>query len=191
MRAFLDSRLSPPDEAGRPHAGGEAQRAAARGGIVFSLISLALAVLMAVTLYYILQSVRELSALESRLSELNQFERRLSGKIDKVNEGVQAQIDRLASNVSGLSGEVGRLQVEVQEVRRKLQALTEELENGAAFSSVVLPEAEDEPSRSTTISAPPPPRAEDRSAASSRPGGSWRFERIETPDGKVTYSRVR
>lgn len=193
MRASDQDRLTPPDA--EPEASARARPVGGLAGTVFSLISLSLAVLMAVTLYFILQSVNELSGLEKRLAELNQFEKRLNAKIDLVNTGVQGQIERLSSTVSALSAELREMQADLKAARRNLEILARS-QGGAAAALA----AGEEPSGGEVhLTAPPSPApagaegegGEAQSTAASQPAGSWRFERTVGPDGKVTYSRIR
>ena len=191
MRASDQDRLTPPDA--EQEASAQTRPVGGLAGTVFSLISLSLAVLMAVTLYFILQSVNELSGLEKRLAELNQFEKRLNAKIDLVNTGVQGQVERLSSTVSALSAELREMQADLKAARRNLEILARS-QGDAALA------ADEEPSGGEVhLTAPPSPApagaegegGEAQSTAASQPAGSWRFERTVGPDGKVTYSRIR
>ena len=191
MRASDQDRLTPPDA--EPEASARTRPVGGLAGTVFSLISLSLAVLMAVTLYFILQSVNELSGLEKRLAELNQFEKRLNAKIDLVNTGVQGQVERLSSTVSALSAELREMQADLKAARRNLEILARSQGDDA------LAAGEKPSGGEVHLTAPPSPApagAEGeggaaQSTAASQPAGSWRFERTVGPDGKVTYSRIR
>ncbi|MBS3648089.1 hypothetical protein KEU06_05530 [Pseudaminobacter sp. 19-2017] len=193
MRASEQDRLTPGAEAEEV---GEARAPRLLRGwaaAVFSLMSLALAVLMAVTLYFSLRSVSELSALEGRLFELGEFEKRISARVDLVNNGVQAQIEKLSSKIGALSADARQIQADLAAARHELELLAA----GYAEGTDAL-EIEELPSGGEVRLTAPFSPAEDaaegeeaQSTAATLPTGSQRFQRTVGPDGKVTYSRIR
>lgn len=205
MRLTPDDRQLPPGpNAKEPPAGGSVP-ALARGGVATSLtmllniVSLALAVGMIVTLFYISQSVQRVAQLEDRLSGLTQFEGRLSGQIDTVNQGFHSQFDEMGKRVAALSRQVAALEKQLQALEAQSRAMAAGLSRPgiAAAGAEPAPPAQ---GREVVLSAPPPPAEEEPEAApeaeSGAPAetaaeGDVRFRRVETPDGKVTYSRVR
>lgn len=166
------------------------QKAGVAGGIAITLnvISLAFAVGMVVMLLFLSQSVREVSALEDRLSGLGQFETRLSRQLDTVNQGVQSQFEELNRRISALVDQTTQLENQVAKLTGENRDMAERLQAASEAGDTAL--AAPEPSKEVVLSAPPPPPKEVRSEPV-RPANPVQFDRIVSPDGKVTYSKVR
>ncbi|ESZ56381.1 hypothetical protein X728_27645 [Mesorhizobium sp. L103C120A0] len=166
------------------------QKAGVAGGIAITLnvISLALAIGMVVMLIFLFQSIREVSALEDRLSGLGQFETRLSRQLDTVNQGVQSQFGELNRRISALVDQTAQLEKQVAKLTGENQDMAERLQAVSEAGGAVLDAPE--PPREIVLSAPPSQPKEVRSEPA-RPANPVQFERTVSPDGKVTYSKVR
>ncbi|ESZ64717.1 hypothetical protein X729_03475 [Mesorhizobium sp. L103C131B0] len=166
------------------------QKAGVAGGIAITLnvISLVFAVGMVVMLIFLSRSVREVSALEDRLSGLGQFETRLSRQLDTVNQGVQSQFEELNRRISALVDQTTQLENQVAKLTGENQDMAERLQAVSEAGDPVL--STPEPPKEIVLSAPPPQPKEVRSEPA-RPANPVQFERTVSPDGKVTYSKVR
>ncbi|TPM03772.1 hypothetical protein FJ960_14980 [Mesorhizobium sp. B2-3-11] len=195
MLSFVDNQPGSvvyPENSGPPAAAPEPlmQKAGVAGGIAITLniISLAFAIGMVVMLIFLFQSIREVATLEDRLSGLGQFETRLSRQLDTVNQGVQSQFEELNKRISALLDQTARLEEQVakltgenRDMAGRLQALGEAGDPAGIVA---------EPSNEIVLSAPPQQPKEVRPEPV-RPANPVQFERIVSPDGKVTYSKVR
>ncbi|WP_027145829.1 hypothetical protein [Mesorhizobium sp. WSM3626] len=195
MLSFVDNQPGSvvyPENSGPPPAAPEPlmQKAGVAGGIAITLniISLAFAIGMVVMLIFVFQSIREVATLEDRLSGLGQFETRLSRQLDTVNQGVQSQFEELNKRISALLDQTARLEEQVakltgenRDMAGRLQALGE-----AGDPAVMVAE----PSNEIVLSAPPQ-QPKEVGPEPVRPANPVQFERIVSPDGKVTYSKVR
>ncbi|MER9410406.1 MULTISPECIES: hypothetical protein [unclassified Mesorhizobium] len=182
--------LEYPQNSEPPEPGPLMQKAGVAGGIAITLnvISLALAIGMVVMLIFLFQSIREVSALEDRLSGLGQFETRLSRQLDTVNQGVQSQFGELNRRISALVDQTAQLEKQVAKLTGENQDMNERLQAVSEAGDNVL--AAPEPPREIVLSAPPSQPKEVRSEPA-RPANPVQFERTVSPDGKVTYSKVR
>ena len=164
--------------------------------VMLNIVSLVSAIGMIVILFFISQSVREVSSLEDRLAGLTQFEKRLSGQVDTVNQGFHSQFDEMNRRLSAMADQMSRLQSEIdivsarsREIDARLQALEPALRAAATGDAGLPVEPED---RELVLSAPPPAVLVQPPAQSSEPPApAVQFERIVSPDGKVTYSKRR
>jgi hypothetical protein len=120
-------------------------------------------------------SAERMSELGARLDQLAAFEKRITDKIDLVNVGLQNQFDNLdasvASRFSETSSGIGAL--ERQLVRSS---------NGYAPGTGDVTEQES-PRIATEMEHLP--------ADGTVTGLSPAYQRIETPEGKVTYRKIR
>ncbi|WP_155922394.1 hypothetical protein [Mesorhizobium sp. L103C131B0] len=182
--------LAYPQNSGPPEPGPLMQKAGVAGGIAITLnvISLVFAVGMVVMLIFLSRSVREVSALEDRLSGLGQFETRLSRQLDTVNQGVQSQFEELNRRISALVDQTTQLENQVAKLTGENQDMAERLQAVSEAGDPVL--STPEPPKEIVLSAPPPQPKEVRSEPA-RPANPVQFERTVSPDGKVTYSKVR
>ncbi|WJI42657.1 hypothetical protein NL532_18435 [Mesorhizobium sp. C120A] len=182
--------LEYPQNSEPPEPGPLMQKAGVAGGIAITLnvISLALAIGMVVMLIFLFQSIREVSALEDRLSGLGQFETRLSRQLDTVNQGVQSQFGELNRRISALVDQTAQLEKQVAKLTGENQDMAERLQAVSEAGGAVLDAPE--PPREIVLSAPPSQPKEVRSEPA-RPANPVQFERTVSPDGKVTYSKVR
>jgi uncharacterized protein YoxC len=201
LKAIAEDRLASEEPPGKP--GWQPpvpapfmQKAGVVGGvtIILNIVSLVFAVGMITVLFFISQSVREVAALEDRLSGLTQFEKRLSGQVDTVNKGVHGQFDEVNRRLSAMTDQLSRAQAEIEALTRRNREIAARLESlEPVFSGAVAasPEELHQPEgREVSLSAPPP--AKKASPAEAPPPQSRvQFERIEMPDGKVTYSKVK
>jgi hypothetical protein len=164
--------------------------------LTLNVISLAMAVGMVIILIYISNAVREVTVLEDRLAGLTQFEKRLSGQVDTVNQGFHSQFDEMNRRLSAMADHLARMQRELETVSARARAMDARLQafdpalGAAAATSLDVPPEGGE----VVLSAPPPAVAvQPPKPAPSRspPEPSVQFERIISPDGKVTYSKRR
>jgi len=166
--------------------------------LTLNVISLAMAVGMMIILIFISNAVREVAVLEDRLAGLTQFEKRLSGQLDTVNQGFHSQFDEMNRRLSAMADAMGRLQREVDTVSARARAMDERLQAlGSLPAAGAIKGADVDASPEggeIVLSAPPPPAVAVQpppAAKPSLPEPSVQFERIISPDGKVTYSRRR
>ena len=160
--------------------------------VVLNILSLASAIGMIVVLFFISQSVREVASLEHRLSDLTQFEGRLSNQIDTVNQGIHSQFDEMNRRVSAMADQISRLQKDLETVSAHYRdnatrdQTLDAVPQGDEGTSVELEDAE------IVLSAPPPEIQGQPATQTPQPRArEVRFERIESSDGKVTYSKRR
>ena len=160
--------------------------------VVLDILSLASAIGMIVVLFFISQSVREVASLERHLSDLTQFEGRLSGQIDTVNQGIHSQFDEMNRRVSAMADQILRLQNDLETMSahyRDIATRDQTLDAtvpGDEDTSAELEEPE------IVLSAPPPDIQDQPGTQTPQPPAPVvRFERIESSDGKVTYSKRR
>jgi uncharacterized protein YukE len=166
--------------------------------LTLNVITLAVAVGMAVILVFISNTVREVAVLEDRLAGLTQFEKRLSGQVDTVNQGFHSQFDEMNRRLSAMADHMARLQRELETVSARARSMDERLQalDAAAGETAAIgaDRATSPDGGEVVLSAPPPalsvqpPAPADGPAA---PEPSAQFERIISPDGKVTYSKRR
>jgi hypothetical protein len=143
-------------------------------------------------MFFISQSIRDVASLEDRLSALPQFEDRLSKQMDTVSVGVHSQFEELNRRISTLLDQAAQMEKQVAKLAEENRAMAARLEGlegsgDAAFIAVHEPIEE---THGTVLSAPPPQPKEVRQEAP-RPATPVQFEKVISPDGKVTYSIVR
>ena len=161
--------------------------------VMLNIMSLAVAAGMIVLLYFISQSVRQVASLENRLGELTRFETRLSGQVETVNQGFHSQFDELNARLSALTSQAADVEKQIKALARENRALAAAGSGQSGLSGDGWADAEPElveEAAETILHAPAPQDANPPPAAPSNASPA-QFQRIETPDGKVTYSRVR
>ena len=175
------------------------QRAGVGNSVLATLnvVSLALCIVLLVALYFVSQSIRQVTALEERLDHLTQFEKRITDQIDTVNTGFHRRMDDFARDMSGLEKESNEMQMGVDALARRSQDLAgriEDLGEPARLSaSGVDAPSPAEPAKRVVLSAPAAqaPAVETPGAPVPQarpPQSSVKYERKVGADGKVTYS---
>jgi hypothetical protein len=130
-------------------------------------------------------SSNELASVQQRLEQLSLFEKRLTDKIDLVNNGLQGQFDRLTTTVSsrvdGAAEQIGQVETALGAVRQTIADRQLEVASiaspGAQLADIpVVPQKS--------------PRVVRRNSET-RPQISSSFERVLSADGKLMYRKVR
>ena len=156
-------RADPEDAGGAASAlARAAQKPGLGAGISLTLnvISLAMAVGMVAILIFISNAVREVAVLEDRLAGLTQFEKRLSGQVDTVNQGFHSQFDEMNRRLSSMADHLARLQRELDTVSARTRAMDARLQAiepslGAALAKGADVDASPDGGE-VVLSAPPP-----------------------------------
>ncbi|TGV14143.1 hypothetical protein EN816_14235 [Mesorhizobium sp. M8A.F.Ca.ET.173.01.1.1] len=147
------------------------------------------ALLNATAAVYLYRGINDLRAIEARLEDLGQFEQRMSARLDTVNNGFQSRFEALDDRLRASFGEVNaNIAKQAPEMsgnhggdEPRVVELPPPAEDTAAVASATEaePATEDMP-RSTrrrqAPAAPPPP--------------SSNYQRIVSPEGKVTYHKI-
>jgi hypothetical protein len=160
----------------------------------FCVTAAGLTALNLMAAFYLLQAVGEARSLDARLADMAGLEKRLKANLDLVNQGLQTRLENLDRDmhyrVSELSEAVGNVQKlsmprEKEAVAFALAAppLTTEAALAPAENAV---DAGEEAAPVEPIQRPKKPK---RAAPVSTVATS--YQRIESPDGKVTYRRVQ
>ena len=157
--------------------------------VMLNVVSLVLAVGMIVILFFLSQSVRKVASLEDRLADLTRFEKRLSGQIETVNQGFHGQFDELNGRLSALMNEAAEINIRLEKLAAARGDLDPEPDSFEELESAVA-EPEPEAFEETSEAIPQAPEAQSNPPAKAR-SSPVQFERIEGPDGKVTYSKLR
>ena len=136
---------------------------------------------------YLAGAIAELRGAEDRLAKLSTFEKRIMERLEIVNNGVQSQFDNLLQVTDGRMAELrrdleiarGQATVEATGSIDETATITEvesspAVEIEAADTSLLQPDAAPRPQRRQ---APPPPNPA--------------YQRIEGPNGKVTYRKLQ
>ncbi|BCH33037.1 hypothetical protein MesoLjLc_49670 [Mesorhizobium sp. L-8-10] len=164
------------------------------GGKLLAILGVSALVLTAVNLtasISLYRAASEVRGVEKRLEELAAFEKRIIERLDLVNTGMQNRVHELNRDFDMRLGLVNEAMADFD---RGLSRLRSEIGLGAASLQSDLPvetivplsepAAEEEPS----VIAADPPRPRRKSAP--KPV-SPAYQRIELPDGKVTYRKVQ
>ena len=137
---------------------------------------------------YLAGAIAELRGAEDRLAKLSAFEKRIMERLEVVNNGVQSQFDNLLQVTDGRMAELrrdfeiarGRATVEATGSIDDETATIAEAESSpvveveAADTSLLQPDATPRPQRRQPPPAPNPA-----------------YQRIEGPNGKVTYRKLQ
>ena len=137
---------------------------------------------------YLAGAIAELRGAEERLTKLSAFEKRIMERLEVVNNGVQSQFDNLLQVTDGRMAELrrdfemarGHATAEATGSIDDTAATIAEVESSpaveveAADTSLLQPDATPRPQRRQ---APPPPTPA--------------YQRIEGPNGKVTYRKLQ
>ena len=164
------------------------------GWLVASLCASA----MAVTLMNVLASIylyragSEIRAVESRLAELPEFEKRIKERLDLVNTGVQSKFDNLDQDIQArldsISSDIGQL----RRVSTSIEARQQEALNAGGVAQSIPTVSEPDP-EDFQAESEPVAQAGDKAPAkrqvNSPPPVSPAYKRIETADGKVYYRK--
>jgi hypothetical protein len=154
---------------------------------------------MAVTLMNVLASVylykagSQIRAVERKLAELPEFEKRIKERLDLVNTGVQSRFDILNRDFQGrlatISFDIGQLQR-----ASKIEARQQEAFDAGGSVGVDAEKTLSIPDADPADPGPVSPQGDGvfaKQQASPPPTISPSYKRIETPDGKVTYRKVK
>jgi hypothetical protein len=135
-------------------------------------------------------AIREAAAIEAKLQALSEQEQRLRAALDLMNKGVQAQIDEVSAE---LAGGFAEMREKLRVNQRHLAAIEAEL---AADPSRPMPPLitlppesmvdEEWPEDQPVASGAPP-----TVTADAVPEPSKSYQRVESPDGRVLYRRIR
>lgn len=132
------------------------------------------------------KSSNELAVVQQRLEQLSLFEKRISDKIDLVNNGLQGQFDRLtttvASRVDGAADQMGQ-------VETALGAVKQSIDDRQLEVSAIAP-AVDAPQKGPRVIRRTPSKALVSQDAAA-PRVSAAFVRVQGADGKLTYKKIR
>jgi hypothetical protein len=169
------------------------------GWLVASICASALAVTMmnVLTSVYLYRAGGEIRAVERKLAELSEFEKRIKDRLDLVNTGVQSKFDNLNQD---FQARLGTISSDIRQLER-VSAAIEARQQEALYASGVVgvdaqstlsvsePEPEDFQAESEPV-APADDKAPAKRQVKSPPTISPSYKRIETADGKVYYRKV-
>jgi hypothetical protein len=178
---------------------GERRNAGTDGGgtriVTFLAVSAVAMTLMNLTAaIYLYRASGQVRLIQKQLDQLSAFEKRLIGRLDLVNTGIQGQFDRLNSDLPGRFSEiqdgVGRLtrQLEASEYRAADEGISPKDGGQTIDLPPAEPEIEIEAVAEPDLAATPPlPKRRRKPAPSVSPA----YQRVETPDGKVLYRKMQ
>jgi hypothetical protein len=136
---------------------------------------------------YLYRGVNDLKTMEARLEQLGQFEQRIGGRIDTVNNGFQSRFEtldrQLQANFGQINGNVAKLE-QGQPVAASEPA-------PAAPEPVMLDNTRVADASPADDSGGDPTAAQPsfkRKVAP--PGPNPAYQRIQQPDGKVYYKKI-
>lgn len=139
---------------------------------------------------YLYRATNDVRGVEKRLEVLAAFEKRIIERLDLVDTGMQNRVHELNSDIDMRLGLVNEAMADfdrgLSRLRSEIGLGTVSLQSDLPVEAVVPlsePAAEEEPS---VIAADPPPRRK-----SAPKPVSPAYQRIELPDGKVTYRKVQ
>ncbi|WP_394885831.1 hypothetical protein ACG873_01805 (plasmid) [Mesorhizobium sp. AaZ16] len=155
--------------------------------VVITLMNLAAAI-------YLYRASGQVRLVQRQLDELSSFEKRLIGRLDLVNTGLQGQFDKLNSVLPGRLGEIhdglGRLTTRLDAENSAGERVISLEDAGPAIDlPPAEPEIEIEAAAEPDLAEMPPPRK--RTTRKSAPTVSPAYQRVETPDGKVLYRKIQ
>lgn len=164
--------------------------------IILTLVTIFASVVALLASMHILTSIAELRRIEARLVALDDFEKRVFNRIDTSDAGVQNLIDLTNSRISSIRPDIEEAAAKNRENAAELQATVESLRELAdrieqQIQAQAQARAERPVETSKTISVPRDYSAGVTSAPQSTPEASPSFQRVEGPDGSVTYKKVR
>ncbi|MCR4264857.1 hypothetical protein [Nitratireductor sp. ZSWI3] len=170
--------------------------AGGRSGFPSVLVAAAFAitVINVMAAVYLYKAKSELTALDGRLEDLASFEKRLQARLDGVNNGLQSQFDLLNRN---LQGQFYDLATRIDRQERSLQAFAERRLDGIGYASRPPDEPVTDPASAPAKVAENLPAATSAAKAGARPARtappkpSASYQRLESPDGKVYYKKMR
>jgi hypothetical protein len=176
--------------------------ASSRATAVLATLCISAALLTVLNLaaaMYLFRASGDLAALEGKLETLSAFEERLKGRIDLMNNGIQAQFDRLAGDLQGRMDAIDR---NTQGLKAGLPGSRTDPEDWND------PVADEDLAVDSLVSAAPGspspqetgeggfepesvgPKPSGRKIAKAEPQPSAAYQRHETADGKVYYRKV-
>ncbi len=133
---------------------------------------------------YAYRSTNDLIEIEQRLGELKAFEDRIVARMDAMNNGIQRRLEMLQGDVQG---QLGGLRSEAGKAASPdLEVPATEIETGALEPDAETSAETVEGSGTMAAEVSLPTRA-----ASPPPQKSSSYERIQSPDGKVYYRKMR
>ncbi|TPK85390.1 MULTISPECIES: hypothetical protein [unclassified Mesorhizobium] len=149
------------------------------------------ALLNATAAVYLYRGINDLRALEARLEDLGQFEQRMSARLDTVNNGFQSRFealdDRLRASFGEVNANIARQAPEMSGNHGgdepRVVELSPPVEAPAAVASASEPDAQP-----AVEDLPRAPRR--RPAPAVPPAPSSNYQRIVSPEGKVTYHKI-
>ncbi len=151
--------------------------------IATNALSIAVAVILLFGLIYSWSSTSELRRIRAELSDLQEFEDRITDKINLMNtgfqkrlEGTDDRIERLRSEVMTLNATLKETGAYLEDEIRDLRADTQAMSGAAASGGNSLPSGVP----SVTVESGSPSFQ-----------SSAQFRRVVTPDGKVRYEKRR
>ncbi|MFD2055891.1 hypothetical protein ACFSQT_23345 [Mesorhizobium calcicola] len=159
----------------------------AGGALLITVINTAAAI-------YLYRGMSDLRFVEARLEQLGAFEQRIAARLDTVNNGFQSRFEKLDSQLQGsfneINGNITRLEQNMPVAGAEPMPSAAQPPQITTSTLAEAPEALDGESASEAgvIEAPRAPRK--RAAPASPPPPSSNYQRIQQPDGKVTYRRI-
>ncbi|WP_146148915.1 hypothetical protein [Pseudaminobacter soli (ex Li et al. 2025)] len=136
---------------------------------------------------YFFRGIAELRTAEERLQGLSEFEARIIAKMDKVNVGLQTRFEDLDRSLQGRFSEIN-------EHFDKLERFSPL----GKMETSLLPPADDASDDTAPLEKTTPefqvavePTATPSPQQQSVPAPSSAYQRLETPDGKVYYRKVK
>ncbi|KAA3448778.1 hypothetical protein C7I87_20575 [Mesorhizobium sp. SARCC-RB16n] len=148
------------------------------------------ALLNATAAVYLYRGINDLRAIEARLEDLGQFEQRMSARLDTVNNGFQSRFealdDRLRASFGEVNATIARQAPEVSGNHGGDEPRVVEVPSPAEDTTAVASAAE-----SSQPAIEEMPRiTRRRPAPAVPPVPSSNYQRIVSPEGKVTYHKI-
>lgn len=137
---------------------------------------------------YFIRGIGELRTTEQRLEKLPDFEARIIAKMDKVNIGMQTRVEELQRGLLGRFSEINDHFDKIERWGPPSRTETSLLPAAAAALTDVEPleKASSEFQVAAEPAVSPPPQGQQAA-----PAPNSAYQRLEAPDGKVYYRKVK
>jgi len=163
------------------------------GGL--TLASMAVSAILIVATLYTWKAISQVRELERKIEDIGLFEKRLSSRLDLFNTGIQSQIEKTNSRLSGIQSELDKSVSDNRNALARLEAAAAQLGRRMTALPAAGAFGEDGANQPAALpvqrSAPGQPQATNGGEGVAVDAGQAGFRRIIEPNGSVKYEKIR
>lgn len=161
--------------------------------VALNVVSVSVAVLLLVGLLFSWATIADLNGVRQEIDALKQFEKRIAGNVNLMNEGIQNRLSKIDRRISSIQTGIGAADSSNGNSRDSIRRLNTVIDDGNELFVTETADLMLIPALTSNAPSRFVPRQTGVQVSVSKtpdkPEGSSLFRRVVTADGKVRYEK--